>query len=256
MPNTASPSNPTRVSSPATGEVADDDRVDAYYGDGSTLQRLRDQADAVVDRMRPQIETAQDFARNDPMKAVLVSAAAGAALMAVVGLVVRASSRPSPVRQLERQGSRAASYLASVREAAVDLADRAQSAAQSAIHASQAAWSRGRDAGQDAADRGREQLDRGRDAYDRGRDAYEDGRSRFETQRKRAVDAAHDAQGSLSDTWSSIRDQAQPLIDKLRPQLDAAVDYAKQDPARTAIGLATAGAVIVGLLSLLGGDED
>lgn len=234
-----------RATSPATGEVADDDQVDAYYGDGSAMQKLRSQADAVVDRIRPQIETAQDFARNDPMKAVLMSAAAGAAVMAVIGLVVRASSRPSPVRRLEREGSRAASYLASVREAAVDLADRAQNAAHSALAASQSAWSRGRDA-----------VDRGRDQVERGREAVEEGRSAFETQRKRATDAAHDAQESLAETWSSIRDQAQPLIDKLKPQLDAAVDYARADPARTAIGLATAGAVLVGLLSLLGDHDD
>jgi ElaB/YqjD/DUF883 family membrane-anchored ribosome-binding protein len=234
-----------RATSPATGEVADDDQVDAYYGEGSAMQKLRHQADAVVDRIRPQIETAQDFARNDPMKAVLISAAAGAALMAVVGLVVRASSRPWPVRRLEREGSRAASYLASVREAAVDLADRAQSAAHSALAASQSAWSKGRD----AVDRGREQVERGREAVDEGRSA-------FESQKKRATDAAHEAQDALADTWSSIRDQAQPLIDKLRPQIDAAVDYARNDPTRTAIGLATAGAVIVGLLSLLGDSDD
>jgi ElaB/YqjD/DUF883 family membrane-anchored ribosome-binding protein len=225
------------MTSPATGEVAED-RIDAYLGDGSAMQKLREQADAVVDRIRPQLETAQDFARTDPMKAVLISAAAGAALMAIVGLAVRASSRPSPVRRLERESSRAASYLASMREAAAELADRAQSAAQTAL-------SRGRDA-----------IDRGRDQVERGRDAVDSGRSAFESERKRASDKAHDTQEVLADTWASIRDQAQPLIDKLKPQLDAAVDYAKQDPARTAIGIATAGALVVGLLSLLSGHDD
>lgn len=263
MPSSASTPDHTRVTSPSTGEVAEDEQVDAYLGDGSTLQKLRDQADAVVDRIRPQIEATQDFARSDPLRAVLISAAAGAALMAVVGLVVRSSSRPSASREIERQTSRAASYLSSVREAAVDLADRAQAAAHSAISASQDAWSRGRDAldrgrdgGRDAMERGRDAVDRGRDQLDRGKSAYESGRSKFEAEKKRALDTAHDAQESLADTWTSIRDQAQPLIDKLKPQLDAAVDYAKQDPTRTAIGLATAGAVIIGLLSLLGGDDD
>ena len=237
MPTSATTPGHTRVTSPATGEVAEDDQVDAYLGDGSTMQKLREQADAVVERVRPQIESAQEFARADPMKAILISAAAGAALMAVVGLVVRSSSRPSPMRELERQTSRSASYLSAMREAAVDLADRAQNAAQSALSASQSAWSQGKD----AIDRGRDQIERGRDALD--------------TERKRAVDKGTDIQDSLSDTWSSIRDQAQPLIDKLRPQLDAAVDYAKHDPARTALGLAAAGAVIVGLLSMLGDDD-
>lgn len=244
MPTSASSTDHIRVTSPATGEVAEDDRIDAYLGDGSTMQKLREQADAVVERVRPQIESAQEFARADPMKAILISAAAGAALMAVVGLVVRSSSRPSPMRAIERQTSRSASYLAAVREAAVDLADRAQSAAHSALSASQSAWSRGKDA-----------LDRGRDQVERGREALDSGRAAWDAERKRAEDKASDTQESLADTWSSIRDQAQPLIDKLRPQLDAAVDYAKNDPARTALGLAAAGAVIVGLLSMLGDDD-
>ena len=56
---------------------------------------------------------------------------------------------------------------------------------------------------------------------------------------------------SVTDTWQTLREQAAPVIERLRPQIDAAASYAKEDPARAAIGVATAGAVLFGLLSLL-----
>ncbi|MGZ5187139.1 MAG: hypothetical protein ACXWCU_12405 [Caldimonas sp.] len=88
------------------------------------LQKLREKTDAVVESFQPRIDAVSSYARNEPTKAILISAASGAALMALVGLLVRASSRPS------RSSRRT---MAAIRDAALDLADRAHSVASDAI---------------------------------------------------------------------------------------------------------------------------
>ena len=92
------------------------------------MQKLREQADAVVERIQPQIAAVSTYARNEPTKALLISAAAGAALMGLFALIVRSSGR-SPVAG--RLGRRSA--MAAIRDAALDLADSAHSVATQAI---------------------------------------------------------------------------------------------------------------------------
>jgi len=41
------------------------------------------------------------------------------------------------------------------------------------------------------------------------------------------------------------------VVDKLKPQIDALASYAKEDPTRAALGVATAGALVIGLLAML-----
>lgn len=64
-------------------------------------------------------------------------------------------------------------------------------------------------------------------------------------------DRASSALDSLSQTWQNLRQQAVPMVDKLRPQLDAAVKVAKDDPLKTGMGAALAGAAIAGLVALM-----
>lgn len=169
------------------------------------LQKLRDKTGAVVDRIQPKIDAVSDFARNDPTKALLVSAAVGAALMGLLSLLVRSGGRASP-------GARA---MASIRDAALDLADRAHVAATDAIDA----------------------------AHQRAADAQ----TKAEDLQKRAGDVAD----RVTETWQNLREQAAPVIERLKPQLDAVASYAKDDPVRAALGVATAGAVLFGLMSLI-----
>lgn len=169
----------------------------------TAVQKLRDQADAVVQRLQPQFAAVTSFARDEPTKAVLISAATGAALMALIALLVRSDSRPSaPAR----------SAMATIRDAALDLADRAHSAATDAI-------------------------DR---AHQRGADT---------------ATSADKLSGSLVDAWHGVRDRAAPVVDRLRPQIDAVASYARDDPAKTALGVAIAGAALIGLLSLIRSSE-
>lgn len=183
----------------------------------STLQKLREQTDAVVQRMRPQIDAVSNYARDEPTRALLISAATGAALMGLVALLSRSGSRSEQAR------STAMSTMATIRDAALDLADRAHSAANDAVAATQAAAS--------------------------------NARKFAETTQARAQSGADSVSETVSDAWQSLREQAAPVVEKYRPQIDAVTSYAKDEPARTALGVAAAGAVLVGLLAMIRGSE-
>jgi ElaB/YqjD/DUF883 family membrane-anchored ribosome-binding protein len=168
------------------------------------LEMLREKKDAVVDSLQPRIEAVSTFARNDPTKAVLIAAATGAALMGVLGLLARSHRPASP-------GGRA---MASIRDAALDLADRAHVAATDAIGS----------------------------AHQHAAAAQE------------RADDLHARAGAVADgvsnSWQSLRDQTAPVIERFRPQIDAVTAYAKDDPVRAALGVTTAAAVLFGLLSM------
>jgi ElaB/YqjD/DUF883 family membrane-anchored ribosome-binding protein len=58
----------------------------AYEGLSDTVQQWKDQAAPLVDRIRPQIDTVMTYAKDDPVKALLIAAAAGAALVGLMSL--------------------------------------------------------------------------------------------------------------------------------------------------------------------------
>ena len=222
--------------------VLDKPSAAAAAGDEAmtAVQKLREQADAVVQRIQPQIAAVSTFARAEPTKALLISAAAGAALMGLVALVVRASGR-TPLR--DSLMTAGASAMAAIRDAALDLADSAQSMASDALDAAQ---QRATDAVGAAQKRAADALDvtqqRAYAALDAGK--------------KRAAAAADSAAESAAEAWQKVRDQAQPVVDKIKPQLDAAAQYARDEPTRTVLGLVAAGAVIAGLIALARSAED
>ncbi len=187
----------------------------------STLQKLRDQTDAVVQRIRPQIDAVSDYARDEPTRALLIAAATGAALMGLVALLSRSGSRA------EQASSAALSTMATIRNAARDLADRAHSAADDALSGTQTA------AGS-------------------ARKFAETARARAQSGAGSVADTVSD---TVSDAWNSLREQAAPVVERYRPQIDAVTSYAKDEPARTALGVAAVGAVLLGLVSMIRGSE-
>jgi len=193
----------------------------------TAVQKLREQADAVVERIQPQIAAVSTYVRDEPTKALLISAAAGAALMGLVALMVRSSGRSQVPG-----ASAGRSAMAAIRDAALDLADSAQTMALDALEATQ----------KRAADALGTTQARAVDALG--------------ATQKRASAAADSVTESVADTWKKVRDQAAPVVEKIKPQLDAAAAYAKEEPARTALGLAVAGAVIAGLIALARQSED
>ena len=198
-----------------TGYASDEQAsVTAELESSRVLQQIRDKTDAVVERIQPRIAAVSDYARSEPTKAVLIAAAAGAGLMALLALLAR-GSRPSPVGTGPRT-------MAAIRDAAIDLADRAHSVATETIGAARK---------------------RASGAVDVAEQQAGDAKVRLEAMQKRATDVAD----SVAETWASLREQAAPVVDKLKPQIDALATYAKDDPARAALGVATAGAVLIGL---------
>jgi ElaB/YqjD/DUF883 family membrane-anchored ribosome-binding protein len=208
--------------------------TDAGTDSMTAVQKLRDQADAVVQRIQPQIAAVSTYARNEPTKALLISAATGAALMGLITLLVRAGGRSSAPAAAP---SLVASAIAAIRDAALDLADSAQSIAASAIDSTQKRAASALDAAQQRAAAALDSTrKRAADAVDSTRD--------------RASAAAESVTGSVADAWQKVRDQAAPVVDKVRPQVEAAAAYVKDDPTRAALGLAAAGAIIAGLVVL------
>jgi len=203
------------------------------------VQKLREQADAVVERIQPQIAAVSTYVREEPTKALLISAAAGAAVMGLIALVVRSGSR-SPAQQTASAGR---SAMAAIRDAALDLADSAQSMAADALEAAQK-----RVAG--ALDSTQKRVAAARDSVQERVAAARD------SAQKRAEESADGVSEAAADAWKKVRDQAAPLVDKIRPQIDAAAAYAKDDPVRAAIGLAAAGAIIAGLIALTRSSDD
>ena len=204
----------------------------------TAVQKLREQADAVVGRIQPQIAAVSTYVRDEPTKALLISAAAGAALMGVIALIVRSSGRSQVPG-----ASAGRSAMAAIRDAALDLAESAQTMALDALEATQ---KRASDAFEATQKRATDALGA---TQKRAADA-------LGATQQRASAAADSVSESVADTWKKVRDQAAPVVEKIKPQLDAAAAYAKEEPARTALGLAAAGAIIAGLIALARRSED
>jgi len=221
-----------------TAAATDSDAVDEGNESMTAVQKLREQADAVVQRIQPQIAAVSTYARDEPTKALLISAAAGAALMGVIALIVRSSGRSQVPG-----ASTGRSAMAAIRDAALDLADSAQTMALDALEATK----------QRAADAFDSTHKRAADALGTTQKRASDA---LGSTQKRASAAADSVAETVADTWKKVRDQAAPVVDKIKPQIDAAAAYAKEEPARTALGLAAAGAIIAGLIALARQSED
>ena len=194
-----------------TGYASDEElSVTAELESNRVLQKIRDKTDAVVERIQPKIAAVSDYARNEPTKAVLIAAAAGAGADGPAG-----AARP---RLAAGAGSSTGQRtMSAIRDAALDLADRAHSVATEAIGTAHK---------------------RASSAVDVAEHQAGEAKQRLEAMQKRASDVAD----SVAETWASLREQAAPVVDKLKPQIDALATYAKEDPARAALGVATAGA--------------
>lgn len=161
------------------------------------LQRLHGRADAAVERLRPQLDRVSTYAREEGTQ-VLLTVAAGVALVGVGLLLARAERSPARIRSHS---------LGTMRETAHGLADRAHTIAS------------------------------GTSAIAR-------------RLQKRAARAAHNVGESAADAWQHWWQHSAPAVDRIRPHADTVAAYAKEDPVRTALGIATAGALIFGVWAI------
>ena len=104
---------------------------DALDGLTNTMQSVKEQANATLEKLRPQIDTVASYAKEEPTKALLIAAAAGAGIIGLVALMSRSSSG----REFSAELLRNAAYDArdnarrSARDIARDATDRASAKA-------------------------------------------------------------------------------------------------------------------------------
>lgn len=128
----------TTTFSPDTVASAIGDAIPSGSGISNAASRaadaVRQQADAALDQIRPKIDAVADYARNEPAKALLIAAATGAGLMALIALATRSnggSSKPAAVASAVEKSD----FASALR----DLAARIPTAAVAATAASDAA---------------------------------------------------------------------------------------------------------------------
>lgn len=208
----------------------------------NAMAKLRSGADAVVERLQPQIDAVSDYARDEPTKAMLIAAAAGAGLIALVALAVRSGSRPTYTNRISLPQTMRPSTMSSIRDSAIDLAERAHKVATSALGSAQSGLAVAKTRAGGAKEQAVDLKDRVSDRADQLRDD--------------ADDAAGSAADAIASMWKSVREQTAPVVEKLRPRIDAAASYARDEPGRTAAGMAAAGAALLGLIALLRRSDD
>ena len=114
---------------------------DALDGLSNTMQSVKDQASATLERLRPQLDSVASYAKEEPTKALLIAAAAGAGIMGLVALMARGGGRSS----LSTDTLRSLAYdtvdhaRKSARESARDAADRASAKADSLMKSTRGA---------------------------------------------------------------------------------------------------------------------
>ena len=144
-------------------------------------QSVREQAAALAERVRPQLSSAADYAKEQPAKTLLVSAALGAAVVGLYLMLTRTGGSRHDVALRP-------SLKAQLGDAANDALDAARGSVSEAV-------------------------------------------------------------GTLRDTAESLRGKAAAATERLREPLDAATDYAKEDPIKAVLIAAVAGAVAMALIA-------
>lgn len=177
-----------------------------------TSRRLQDSAAGMYEeRVKPSVEAVTSYAKEEPVKTMLIAAACGAALMGLVALTTRSSSRASVTPRSARRMAQSAADTAT--QMAHDAIDRASDKADAALKSTRGAAQSARESASSAFD-------------------------------------------NLSDTMKGWREQAQPFVDRIQPQLESLTAYAKSEPAKSAMIVAAAGALIAGLVTMATSSDD
>jgi ElaB/YqjD/DUF883 family membrane-anchored ribosome-binding protein len=121
---------------------------------------VSEQVGALADRVRPQVDAVNDYVRNEPTKALLIAAATGAGLMALIALASNRSSGPrvpnvdtgdlaAAIREFTKRGPQAAN----------DVLDDGKKKASAAADVLSDAWDQLRDQAGPMVDKIRPQID-------------------------------------------------------------------------------------------------
>lgn len=142
---------------------------DALDGLTDSMQTVKDQASAAMERFRPQIDAVASYAKDEPTKALLIAAATGAALIALISLMGRSSSDvevPSSKRLRRTASDTADEWRKAASNASDDAASRAGDAMSGARGAARAAYDGIADTVQQLRDQAAPMVDRVRPQID------------------------------------------------------------------------------------------
>jgi ElaB/YqjD/DUF883 family membrane-anchored ribosome-binding protein len=237
MPSSVGPSsdhdvaNQAAQSADAAIRSARQKAHDALDGLSDRMRDVKDQASATLESLRPQLDSVATYAREEPTKALLIAAAAGAGIMGLIALMSRSGGgRRMPSKRSLRRAAYAMAERA--RDSARDVGDNVRrsmrDAGESVRHSARGMRDDMRQSASDTADQAAAKVD---EAVRSGRSS---GKAAYET---------------LTDTMQHLKEQAAPWVDKVRPQVDHVMGYAKDDPAKALMIAAVAGAALMGLIN-------
>ena len=153
----------------AAMQVVREKTHDAIDGLTESMQTVKDQAAATMERFRPQIDAVANYAKDEPTKALLIAAATGAALMALVSLMGRSSSEvevPSSKRLRRTANDTADQWRKAVSSASNEATSRADDVMNSARGAARSVYDGIADTVQQLRDQAAPMVDRVRPQID------------------------------------------------------------------------------------------
>ena len=223
----------------ATGKAALDGFTDS-------MGKAREQITAACESMRPQLDALVIYIKDEPAKAVLISAAAGALAAALF-----AASRPrrATLPSASKLGAGMSSFVEAARSMAAEaddlVAGKASDAKKLAADEADDRASKGakklREARDSAAEAARKAAEQASESWADGlKGLREAGDNALGAARQKAESAYED----LTSTLHDLRGKAAPLFDRMQPPIDSVADYTKSSPFKALLIAAAAAAVV------------
>ena len=211
-----------------------------------SMGKAREQMSALAESMQPQLDELAIYIKDEPAKAVLMAAGAGAL---VAALLLSTRTR----RGMLPSASRIGSSLSGLVDSARDMLDQAGSMAADGV-----SDARKRFAGEadDRIAKGAKQARAARDAAadaagkaaDKAGDGWSDGMQSLRDARDSAIGAARQtaerAYDDLTRTLQDLRGKAAPLLDRVQPPIESVADYTKSSPFKALLIAAVAAALL------------
>ena len=223
----------------ATGKAALDGFTDS-------MKKAREQIASLGESIRPQLDALVIYIKDEPTKAVLISATAGALAAA---LFAAGRTRSPALPSASKVGAGLSSFVDAARSMAAEAIDlaagkasdvkkRAATGADDRVSKGAQALSDARDSAAEAAKKAAEQA----------RDGWSEGLQGLRETRDSALGAARQkaesAYEELTTTLHDLRGKAAPLLDRMQPPIDSVADYTKSSPFKALLMAAAAAAVV------------
>ena len=231
----------------ATEQPAGKAMIDSFT---DSMGKARGQMSALAESMQPQLDELVIYIKDEPAKAVLMAAGAGAL---VAALLLSTRTR----RGMLPSASRIGSGLSGLVDSARDMLDQAGSMAADGVSDARKRFAgeaderiakgakqarAARDAAADAAGKAADK------AADKAGDGWSDGMQSLRDARDSAIGAARQtaerAYDDLTRTLQDLRGKAAPLLDRVQPPIESVADYTKSSPFKALLIAAVAAALL------------